>query len=83
MNAHLAVNLALDKATFQRHTYISLASHAVDGDNNTASCAREYRQGQPWWAVDLGQEYDISSVIIIAPDVNGDKRNYRRSCFIH
>ena len=76
MNAHLAGNLALDKTAVQHFTYLSRAHNAVDGDKNTASCTSYFRH-EPWWAVDLGEEYNISSVIIITPDVNGDYRNYR------
>jgi len=82
VKAGLVENVALGKTAIQLSTYISPASSAIDGDNTTASCTND-DSGRPWWAVDLGQEYNISSVIIIMPDVSGDKRNYRRFCFIH
>lgn len=65
-------NVAFRKLATQISTYISPASAAVDGDNTTASCTEEKGTGPaPWWAVDLKQRYDISSVTVTAPDVAG------------
>ena len=64
--------------TEEQFLYISDGSRAaVDGQAATYSCTQD-NEAFPWWAVDLGQEYDIGSVRITLPDVNGDKRNYHR-----
>jgi len=41
------------------------ASLAVDGDVNTTACTLSAEQ--PWWSVDLGQPYTISSVSVTVP----------------
>ena len=69
-------NLALDK-TAREMSVDEPASSAVDGDLDTYSCTLA-KSGIPWWAVDLGQDYDIGRVIITLPNVNGDKRNNYR-----
>ena len=61
-----------------------------DQDGHTADLANDYGdpatysctladEGIPWWAVDLGAEYYISSVELTAPDVDGAECNYRQS----
>ncbi|XP_072050141.1 uncharacterized protein [Amphiura filiformis] len=45
------------------------ASNAVDGnlspDFNGRSCTLTQSEGQPWWYVDLGREYEVTSVKIV------------------
>ena len=76
MNARFAEssNLALDK-TAREISVDEPASFAVDGDVDTYSCTMA-TAGIPWWAVDLGQDYNIGRVIITLPNAAGDKRNY-------
>ena len=78
----VAENLALDKAARQISTYVSPARIAVDGltVGGGASCTRN-DLGQPWWAVDLLQEYHLSHVVVTAPDFGNEYRKYRQSCF--
>jgi len=59
----------------------SESSFAVDKDPDTHSCTQD-NEAYPWWAVDLEEEYDVGSVEITLPSVNGDNRNYRQSRFI-
>jgi len=66
--------LALDKAA-REISVDEPASSAVDGDVDTYSCTLA-DAGTPWWAVDLGQNYDIGSVVITLPKVGGKERNY-------
>jgi len=73
-------NLALGKTAVQIATTMS-ATNAVDSDTTTMSCTDELR-GQPWWAVDLGQEYSIDKVVITMPHDNTIARNCPSS-FIH
>ena len=44
---------------------------AVDGDFNTHSCTED-NEAFPWWSVDLGQEYSITSVTVIFPIIEGN-----------
>jgi len=60
----------------------SEGSFAVDKDPSTQSCTQD-NEAYPWWAVDLEEEYDVGSVVITLPAINGDNRNYRRSSFVH
>ena len=76
----VAENLALDKDARQISTYISRASVAVDGVGLGASCTED-NHGQPWWAVDLQQEYHLSHVVVTAPDAGDEYRKYHQSCF--
>jgi len=67
--------LATDKDTVQFGEALPLpAGLAVDGDVDTHSCTLK-DEAFPWWSVDLGQEYSITSVTIIFPNI---ARNYRR-----
>jgi len=83
VNACLAAegNLALGKDTEDITTYRSPSSAAVDGNPLSASCTDD-DHGRPWWVVDLGAPTIVERVLIVAPAVNGENRNYRRSCFI-
>ena len=80
VNARVVDNVALGKSAVQLSTYLSPARAAVDGDVTTSSCTKD-TAAQPWWAVDLGQVYDVGSLIITFPNFNGDLCNYRRRCF--
>ena len=83
MIAHVADNLALHKTATQISTYISPAGAAVDGVFNTAACTDDDME-YPWWAVDLGHDYDISSVTITLPETNGPFHKHGSShCFIN
>jgi len=81
VNARAADCLSANKHAVEITTAMP-ASLAVDGNENTHSCT-ETGDAFPWWAVDLGQDYNIASVTITFPSVNGDNRNYRSSCSIH
>jgi len=74
-------NLALNGAALEITEELA-ASLAVDGDVNTHSCTQD-TDPQPWWAVDLGQQYSIDSVTITLPSVSGNQRNCHSLCFIH
>jgi len=63
-------------------TTLHAANLAVDGDVDTFSCTED-SEAFPWWAVDLGQPYEVGKVTITFPSVNGDNCNYRKSCFIY
>jgi len=78
----VAENLALHKAALQISTYISPARVAVDGltVGGGVSCTGN-DLGQPWWAVDLLQEYHLSHVVVTAPDFGTEYRKYHQSCF--
>ena len=67
------MNLAYGKLAVQISLYISPAAAAVDGDLTTASCTGD--EASAWWAVDLGQTYQISHVDITSPNLDG-YRNY-------
>jgi len=81
VNECLADCLSANKDTVQFTSDLD-GSLAVDNNVNTYSCTKN-TEAFPWWAVDLGQEYAVSSVTVTLPNAPGDPRNYRRSCFIH
>jgi len=58
------------------------AGLAVDDDPLTFSCTVD-DEAFPWWVVDLGAEYEVGSIGVTLPSINGDNRKYRRSCFNH
>jgi len=72
------VNVAYGKLAVQISLYISPAGAAVDGDLTTASCTGD--EASAWWAVDLGQMYQISHVDITSPNLDG-YRNYHLTTF--
>jgi len=78
VNLRLADNLALGKTARQITTHVSAAGSAVDGHvaKNEASCTQD-NMVNPWWSVDLGQYYHISSVTVTVPDFDQqqDRRN--------
>ncbi|ETE57744.1 hypothetical protein L345_16538, partial [Ophiophagus hannah] len=67
-----AKNLALGKPAYQSsvqpHEILGSANKAVDGDCNGnwshGSCIRTRQEAQPWWYVDLGHSYNISTVVV-------------------
>ena len=83
MNAGQYVRLTLDgDGATQYSTAIGGPSFAVDGDPESSSCTGDDR-GEPWWMIDLGAVYDVSSVTVTFPATGGATRKYRRSRFIH
>ena len=68
--SQLEVNLALGQPTWQYTTNAGMeASRAVDGNyDHTAtagSCSRTAQTPHPWWAVDLGQTYELDRVMLV------------------
>jgi len=60
-------NVALNKSAFQPSTFGGfVASWAVDGRYDTRSCTDSHVK--PWWAVDLGAEYDVIRVTVTNDD---------------
>ncbi|CAI5778802.1 Hypothetical predicted protein [Podarcis lilfordi] len=68
-----ARNLARGRPTCQSsiypHEIIGTASKAVDGNcggdwYKTGSCTHTQLDTEPWWHVDLGQQYAISAVVV-------------------
>jgi len=58
------INMALNKPAVQCSTYQNVGPNlAVDGNQGTLSCT--LGQVHPWWAVDLGTQYDVSHVIVM------------------
>ena len=60
-------NLALKKPAFQSSLYEdNYPSLAVDGNygTNYEQCSHTGYDTGAWWAVDLGQEYFVSEVVI-------------------
>ena len=62
-----AVNIAEGRTTWQSGTgWSGVSSRAVDGNNdgdwwsNSCTCTN---QADPWWAVDLGSTYEVTSVV--------------------
>ncbi|XP_062420860.1 uncharacterized protein LOC119221789 [Pungitius pungitius] len=60
-------NLALKgDATQSSTSSVFVAAKAIDGNRNSylpkGSCTHTESETDPWWRVDLGQEYDITSV---------------------
>ena len=74
-------NLAFNGAALEITNELA-ASLAVDGDVTTYSCTLD-TDPQPWWAVDLGQQYTIFSVTVTLPSVDGNQRNHHSLCFTH
>ena len=69
-------NLALNKPASQSSTYLSsVASLAVDGQQDTRSCTNSNLH--PWLSVDLKAAYDVGHVTVIN-DVNAPVGNYRQ-----
>jgi len=82
VTGHVAVDVAHGKEARQISTYISPASAAIDGKVSTASCTQDDVE-HPWWAIDLGQDYRITSIIVTVPESTNDIYcNYRKSCFV-
>jgi len=76
----VAVNVAVGKTATQISRFLTEASAAVDGDLTTSSCTSN-TLGYPWFAVDLGLSYYISSITIAAPHTSTSSyRNCRPSC---
>ncbi|XP_060538192.1 fucolectin-like [Pantherophis guttatus] len=68
-----ATNVARGRPAFQSSTYVSafnsVASKAVDGNCSGRwvgqnSCTHTQREMGPWWYVDLGSRYAVSSVVV-------------------
>ena len=62
-------NLALSGPTWQSSiTHDGVPSRAVDGNTdpvyNGLSCTHTENEDHPWWAVDLGQTYELSTVTV-------------------
>jgi len=75
--ARVADCLSLFKDAYQMTTrFGSPASRAVDADMSTTSCTDNTRLN-PWWYVDLGDEYVISQFSVTLPNVNGTDRKYQ------
>jgi len=82
VTGHVVEDVALNKEARQISTYISPAGAAVDGEVSTASCTEDDVE-YPWWAIDLGQDYDITSIKVTVPESTNDIYcNYRKSCFV-
>ena len=74
-------NLLLNKPTYQISTDgDKVASRAIDDRPDTESCTRDVDE-HPWWAVDLGDAYDVGRVLV-TNGVTASVGNYRRTCFI-
>jgi len=72
VTGHVAVDVALGKeASAISEVSGQPASAAVDGEVVTESCTQDDFE-YPWWAVDLGQEYDIVSIKVTVPDSASD-----------
>jgi len=90
-NECVAENLSLGKPARQISTYTD-ARNAVDGDVTTNACSYA-DDPNPWWAVDLGQDYDIGDVKITSPEteyyeyydgeIDDYYGNYTRFCSVH
>jgi len=70
-----------DKATVQISDELS-GSLAVDDDATTHSCTDD-AASNPWWAVDLGADYIVTSVTVTMPSVAGNTRNCLRARSVH
>lgn len=69
LNVKAQQNIAMGKRAYQSSTiHGATANRAVDGTsdglwhNNSISCT--HKENQPWWEVDLGAEYEITSIVI-------------------
>ncbi|MEO1012570.1 MAG: discoidin domain-containing protein, partial [Bacteroidota bacterium] len=65
----LAQNLALNKTATQSSDYLGeVAERAVDGNANgdraNGSVTHTQLETDPWWRLDLGQEYEVSEIHI-------------------
>ena len=78
----LADNVAVGTSAVQISTYLSPASAAIDGDVTTSSCTDD-DAARPWWAVDLGQTYDVGRVTVTFPDQNADGECNYPSILLH
>ena len=63
------MNLALGATAVQSSRYDQEeAQHAVDGNRNSilsgGSCTHTNADWNPWWRVDLGEEYEVTRVSI-------------------
>jgi len=59
-------NVALLKPAVQSSTKLpEQASLAVDGNASTTSCTQMDLSSEPWLAVDLGSQMDVSRVCVI------------------
>ena len=71
------VNIGLGKIAYQSSTGAGgVASRAVDGNTNKkytgGSCTHTLNnESSPWWMVDLGHHYTISSLRVYNRDNNG------------
>jgi len=74
-----AACLSSNKDTIQMSTDLD-GGLAVDDYVSTYSCT-EGNRSEPWWFVDLGEEYTITAVQVTLPNVGGDecRPNYYRS----
>ena len=53
------------KNAYQSHTVGDMgASKAVDGMHDTTHASSTGTKREPWWYVDLGQEYTIGNVAV-------------------
>jgi len=60
----VTVNVALGEDAMQSSTFRKdVASLAVDGDIDTASCTGQ-ETDKPWWAVDLGWGLRVNKVMV-------------------
>jgi len=74
----VTVNVALGEDAMQSSTYKKrVASLAVDGDIDTASCTG--METKPWWAVDLGWAFLVKEVVIISEKHD----NWRELSFLY
>ncbi len=84
-------NLALNRPVWQISDYdVSTGEEAVDGNPNPnsagQSCTHTGTADNPWWVVDLGGDYKVSSVKItnrLEPDCAGFWDCCECSCNIH
>ena len=63
------MNVARGKAAYQSSVaYDGYAARSVDGntnpDHNTGFCSHTAYFDWPWWMVDLGGQYSITSVVV-------------------
>ena len=63
----LEINLAEGKATWQTDVAYNQpdSTLAVDGSYNPDKCSVTNTHHHPWWAVDLGQSYQLDRVVIV------------------
>ena len=72
LNLANETNLAVGQPTWQSSTENEATSdRAVDGNTDTggrSSCSRTRIEGSPWWAVDLGGDFQITHIVVTALD---------------